>query len=80
MTFDFNKFRTDLLARVDAQYPRKRDGSFTKDADRAALELLCGAAMALEQTDRDTCSRMLNWAFICSARGVSFIAEKQEAA
>lgn len=80
MTFDFNKFRTDVLARLDAQYARKKDGSFCKEADLAALEILCGAAMALEQTDPDSCSRMLSWAFICSARGVSFIAEKQEAA
>jgi len=80
MTFDFDKFRDDLLARIDAQYPSKKDGSFSKEADLAALEILCGAAMVLEQTDPEACSRMVSWAFLCSIRGVSEIAKKREAA
>ena len=78
MTFNFDKFRADMLARIDQQFPRNKAGGFTAAADRAALEMLCGAAMALAQADPVACGCMIGWAFLCSARGLSFLPQHQD--
>lgn len=75
MAFDFDRFRADMVGRIDMQHPQRKNGTYGKDADREALELLCGAAMALDQIDPDAARRMTGWAFLCSVRGLSGLLE-----
>lgn len=71
--------RQHIRLRLDAQYPRTKRGEYSKAANRAGLEMLCGAAAVVDALGLGESRGLTASALLVSCRGIDeFLNPKKE--